>query len=182
MGKNLDNKITLRQLSKDAGVPYTTAYRAVNQNKEVFILERKGSVILCSLNLQDKITLSYLSLAERKKADSFCNKHKEISVIRKDLPEGDYAAALFGSRAEEKHRKESDIDIIVINKDGKKNISFSKNEMLFRIRINPIFMSIKEFQHMLKEKDHNLADEVMGNHIILHGEGYFWRTVLEDGI
>ena len=181
LGKHLGEKVTLRQLALEAEVPYTTAYRSINRNKGLFTFEKKSSAILCSLNTQDMIILSHLSLAERKKADDFCRKDKEISVIRADLPEGSYSAALFGSRAGGKHRKGSDIDIMIINKDGKKDISFSKHEMLFRIQVNPIFMSAKEFRHMLKEKDHNLADEIIRNHIILHGESYFWRTVLEDG-
>ncbi|MBU0535809.1 MAG: nucleotidyltransferase domain-containing protein [Nanoarchaeota archaeon] len=182
LGKHLGENVTLRQLALEAGVPYTTAYRAVKLNNSLFELEKKGSATLCSLNTKDMIILSHLSLAERKKADDFCRKNKEISVIRADLPEGNYSAVLFGSRAGGKHRKDSDIDLMVINKDGKKNIGFSKHEMLFKIRINPIFMTAKEFRHMLKEKEHNLADEVIKNHIVLHGESYFWRTVLEDGI
>jgi len=182
LGKNMGNSLTLRQLSVEAGVPYTTANRVVKQNKGIFTLEKKGSSILCSLNINDRITLSYLSLAERKKADDFCQKNKEISVIRTDLPKGDYAAILFGSHAGGKNRKKSDIDIMVINKDGSKSISFSKHEMLFKLEINPIFMSSDEFRQMLEEKEHNLADEIIKNHIILCGEEYFWRMVLYGGI
>lgn len=181
LGKNIGNPLTLRQLSKDAAVPYTTASRLIKEREKLFILEKKGSAILCSINLKDRIAASYLALAERKKADDFCRSSKEISVIRTDLPEGDYAAVLFGSRAAEKHRKESDIDILVINRDGRKNISFSKHGMLFRLKINPIFMSIGEFKHMLEEKGHNLADEIIKNHIVLHGEEYFWRIIFEHG-
>lgn len=182
LGKNIGNSLTLRQLSVDAGVPYTTANRIVKQNEGIFTLEKKGSSILCSLNIKDRITLSYLSLAERKKADDFCQKDKEMSVIRTDLPKGDYAAILFGSRAGGRNREKSDIDLMIINKDGSKSMSFSKNEMIFKLEINPIFMSANEFRQMLEEEERNLADEIIKNHIILYGEEYFWRIVLYGGI
>lgn len=99
-------------------------------------------------------------------------------MIRSELPEGNRAVVLFGSRASEKAREKSDIDIVVINKDGKKDISFSKQEMLFKLEINPLFMARKEFTHMLTEKDHNLGHEIMNNHIILQGEECFWSAAL----
>lgn len=182
LGKNIGNPITIRVLSVYAKVPYTTANRLIKQNKELFIAEKKGNSILCSINTDDPITKNYLVLAERKKANSFCKKNKKISVIRTELPKEDYAAILFGSRAEEKQRKKSDIDLLILNKNGKKNISFSKHEMLFNVEINPLFMSKKEFKHMLAGKKHNLADEVIKNHIILHGEEYFWNIILKNGI
>lgn len=182
LGRNIGSQLTLRQLASDAAVPYTTANRLIKKNSSLFMLEKKGSSILCSLNTKDRIILSYLALSERRKAEDFYKKNKEAAVIKKDLPQGDYTAVLFGSRADENHRKESDIDIILINKDGRKNISFSKYALLFKIEINPIFMSAKEFGKMLKEDGHNLADEIIKKHIILYNEEYFWKLVLENGI
>ena len=35
---------------------------------------------------------------------------------------------------------------------GKKDLSFSKYELLFKKKINPIFINVKEFKNMLKDK------------------------------
>lgn len=182
LGKNIPNSLTVRQLAKDATVPYATAYRTIDKNKKLFIIIRKGNIKLCSLNLEDPITKNYLILAERQQAEVFLKKNPKLSILKKELPKGDYACILFGSRASQQQRKKSDIDICIINKDGSKNIKFSKYELLFKLEINSIFFSKKEFAKMLKEKEHNLAHEIIKKHIILYGEEYFWNIVFKNGI
>ena len=177
LGKNLNNQITIRQLSKESKVPYTTAHRLIKNNKEIFIIDQKGNIKLISLNLKDNITKTYLILAERKEAESFFNKNPEFKVLKKELPQEDYLLILFGSRAEGKQREKSDIDLCVVNKDGKKNIKFSKFELLFKLEINPIYFKDKEFTQMLKEEEQNLAKEIIKKHVILYGEEYFWDLI-----
>ncbi|NQV09252.1 nucleotidyltransferase domain-containing protein [Candidatus Woesearchaeota archaeon] len=177
LGKNLNNEIPLRQLSKESKTPYTTTYRLIKNNKDIFIVNKKGNIKLCSLNLKDNITKNYLILAERKEAESFIKKQPQFKVLKEELPEGAYSLILFGSRAEEKNREKSDIDLCVINKDGKKNINFSKFELLFKVEINSIYLSRKEFKSMLTEKEQNLAKEIIKKHIIFYGEEYFWNLI-----
>ena len=182
LGKNLHNQIPIRQLSKESKIPYTTTHRLIKNNKEIFIINQKGNIKLCSLNLKDNITKNYLILSERKEAESFFNKNPEFKVLKKELPKGDYSLILFGSRAEGKQREKSDIDLCIINKDGKKNIKFSKFELLFKLEINPIYLKDQEFKQMLKEEEQNLAKEIIKKHIILYGEEYFWNLTWKNGI
>jgi predicted nucleotidyltransferase len=177
LGKNLNNPIPIRQLSKESKIPYTTAHRLIKNNKDIFIINKKGNIKLVSLNLEDNIIKNYLILSERKEAESFFNKNPEFKVLKKELPKGDYSLILFGSRAGEKQREKSDIDLCIINKDGKKNIKFSKFELLFRLEVNPIYLKNKEFKQMLKEEEQNLAKEIIKKHIILYGEEYFWNLI-----
>ena len=174
LGKNIDNQIPIRQLSKESKVPYTTSYRLIKNNPNLFIIDKKGNIKLCSLNIKDNITKNYLILSERKEAEFFLNKHPEFKILKKDIPAGEYSLILFGSRAEEKQREKSDIDLCIINKDGKKNISFSKFELLFKLEVSPIFLKDNEFKLMLKEDEQNLAKEIIKKHIILYGEEHFW--------
>ena len=182
LGKNIDNQIPIRQLSKESKVPYTTSYRLIKNNSSLFIIDKKGNIKLCSLNLNDNITKSYLILSERKEAEFFLNKHPEFKILKKDIPAGEYSLILFGSRAEEKQREKSDIDLCIINKDGKKNISFSKFELLFKLEVSPIFLKDNEFKLMLKEDEQNLAKEIIKKHIILYGEEHFWNIVWNNKI
>ena len=180
LGKNLNNEITIRQLSKESKVPYTTTYRLIKNNKEIFNINQKGNIKLCSLNFKDNITKNYLILSERKEADFFIKRQPQFKVLKEELPRGDYSLILFGSRAEGKNREKSDVDLCIINKDGKKNINFSKFELLFKLEINPIYLSNKEFKQMLREREQNLAKEIIKKHIILYGEEYFWNLVWEN--
>ena len=182
LGKNLNNQIPIRQLSKESKIPYTTTHRLIKNNKAIFIIDKKGNIKLCSLNLKDNITKNYLILSERKEAEKFSNKNPEFKVLKKELPLGDYSLILFGSRAEGKQREKSDIDLCIINKDGNKNIKFSKFELLFKLEINPIYLKDQEFKQMLKEEEQNLAKEIIKKHIILYGEEYFWNLTWKNGI
>ena len=121
-------------------------------------------------------------LAERKEAESLFDKNPQLKILKKEIPSGEYTLILFGSRAEEKQREKSDIDLCIINKDGKKNIKFSKFELLFKIEINPIYLKETEFKEMLKEKEQNLAKEIMNKHIILYGEEDYWNLIWKNGI
>lgn len=182
LGKSLHKEITIRQLSKDSKVPYTTAYRLIKQNPNLFIINQKGNIKLCSLNIKDTITKNYLILAERQQAELFFKKEPQFKVLKEEIPQDNYSLILFGSRAEGKQREKSDIDLCIINKDGSKKIKFSKVEMLFKLEINPIYLSEDEFGQMLKEEEQNLAKEIIKKHIILYGEEYFWNLVWENGI
>ncbi len=182
LGKNLHNEIPIRQLSKESGIPYTTTHRLIKENKGLFVINQKGNIKLVSLNLEDSITKTRLILSERKEAESFLSKNPQFKVLSSELPKGEYSLILFGSRAEGKNREKSDVDLCIINKDGKKNISFSKFELLFKLEINPIYLSNREFKIMLKEKEHNLAKEIIKKHMILYGEEYYWNLIWKNGI
>ena len=116
-------------------------------------------------------------MAERKESDYFLKKEPQFKVLKDELPNKDYSLILFGSRAEGKGREKSDIDLCIINKDGKKNVNFSKFELLFKVEANPVYLSNKEFKQMLKEEEQNLAKEIIKKHIILYGEEYFWNLL-----
>ena len=177
LGKNMHHEITLRQLSIDAKVPYTTTHRTITQNKSLFLINQKGNIKLCSLNKSDPITKNYLILSERAQANKFKDKNPQFKVLMRKLPKEDYTLILFGSRADETHRKKSDIDLCIINKDGKKKVSFSQFELLFKLEINPLFFTKKEFKTMVREQEHNVAKEILKKHIILYGEEYFWNLI-----
>ena len=182
LGKYLHTEITMRQLAKEAKVPYTTARRLIEGNKELFVTNKKGNIKLCSLNLADDTTKTYLILSERKETASFMKQHPQVRVLKEAVPKGDYTVILFGSRAEEKHREKSDIDLCIINKKGTRDVKFSQFELIFKVEINPIYLSDGEFKQMLKEKEHNIAKEIIKKHIILYGEEHFWNLVWKNGI
>ena len=134
------------------------------------------------MNFEDSITKNYLILSERRDAERSIGKNPAFKILKNELPAGDYSVILFGSRAEGTQRDKSDVDICVINKDGRKNVKFLNFELLFKHDVNPVYLSLREFRGMLNEKEHNLAHEIIKKHIILYGEEYFWNGVWKNGI
>lgn len=177
LGKNMKDEMTMRQLAIDSGVPYTSALRFIKDNKSLFVINKKGNINLVSLNLSDSITKNYLVVAERKVAELYLDKNKIFKILLRHIPDGEYCLVLFGSRAENTQREKSDVDLCIINRDGTKNIDLSEFETLSKLEVNPVFFKRQEFEAMLMEKEHNLADEIMRKHIILYGEEYFWNLV-----
>ncbi|MBW2994861.1 helix-turn-helix domain-containing protein, partial [Candidatus Woesearchaeota archaeon] len=90
LGKHIPDSLTVRQLAKDAKVPYATAYRTIEKNKKLFIIIQKGNAKLCHLNLEDPITKNYLILAERQQAEDFLKNNPKLNILKKELPKGDY--------------------------------------------------------------------------------------------
>lgn len=177
LGRRIFEDVSLRQISIEAKIPYTTTHRTISANKNLFSINAKSNIKFCSLNKEDDITKHYLIISEREKQAEFLNKKPEYKLLTRDLPAGRFSVTLFGSRASDKSRDKSDIDICILNADGKRNATFSSAEIVLGLEINPIFMSAAEFSGMLKKNGQNLAKEIITNHIILYGEEYFWEVV-----
>lgn len=172
------NKIfTLLELSRLVKIPYTSLHRTIKEMNDIIEMNVKGKSKLVKIRWNE-ITKAYLIIASFEEKKEFTKKHQIIKRIEdkaKDI------TIIFGSYAKSLEKKNSDIDIIVINKKGEKNIQFSDLELLYDIKINPLFFTEKEFLLMLKDKEENVGKQALKNHILLLGFSDFWRLV-ENGI
>ncbi len=181
LAKNFDKELSLHQLSKESSIPYATLHRTYNENKNLLEEKKIGKSIIIKLKKSD-IVKNYLIVASYEESQEFLKNNILFKKILEGLPKDNYSLILFGSYAEGKQRKLSDIDFLIINKDGKKMLSFSKYETLFKITINPIFVSLNEFQEMLRDKEENIGKQVLRKHIILYNQELFWDEVFKSGI
>ncbi len=176
LGKNLDKSFTMHELSKKLEIPYASFYRIIKQIKDLLIIEEIGKAKIIRLSLKNPVK-SYLIIASEEEKKEFLQKHPIIKKICNEMQTNDIIA-LFGSYADSTQTKSSDIDLFIINKEGKRSVSFSKYELLFKRKINPIFMTKSEFKLMLKEKEENIGKQILKNHIILNNPEKFWEAVL----
>lgn len=176
LGKNIEENFTMRELSKGTAIPYATFHRTIKEMPDLVIKDRKGNTILVEIKTSNALT-SYLAVSSIEEKREYLKKHPIIKKIDSEIDTTDIIL-LFGSYAKEKQIEKSDIDLLIINKHGKKSISFSKYEMLFKKKINPIFVTTKEFKDMLKSKEENVAKQALKNHIVLRNAQIFWEWVL----
>ncbi len=176
LGKNLRDSFTMNELSKATKIPYATFYRTVFKNKNLFKIISVGQAKVMSLNLNN-IIKSFLIISSDKEKNEFLKKHPIINKIVLELKTNE-CVVLFGSYAKGSENKNSDIDMMIINKQGEKTISFSKYEILFDKKINPIFVTKKEFVEMLNQSEENVGKQVLKGHIILNNPEFFWECVL----
>ena len=177
LGKNLGKSFTMHALSKLLQIPYASFYRTIQKMKEILIIEVVGKSKTIRLNIENPVVKAHLIVASDEEKKEFLKKQLIIRKIISDLDTQD-VIVLFGSYAKGKQTEKSDIDILVINKDGKKSVSFSKHELLYKKKINPIFITKKEFKKMLKDKEENVGKQALKDHIILNNPEKFWEGVL----
>lgn len=177
LGKHPNKKYTMRELSIELKIPYASFYRTVNSINDLLTIEKVGKSKVITINKQNRILKSHLAVSSDEERKEYLKKYPIIRKIYQEL-NTDSIVILFGSYAKKTQTEKSDIDLLIINKDGKKNISFSKYELLFKIKINPIFITKKEFKLMIKDKEENVGKQVLYDHIILNNPEGFWECVL----
>ncbi|MBU2637563.1 MAG: nucleotidyltransferase domain-containing protein [Nanoarchaeota archaeon] len=177
LGKNMGEAITMHMLSNLLFIPYTSFHRAINTMKDMVITEAIGKAKIIRLNAANPAAVSYLAVSSHEEAKEFLEKNPVIKEISRELETGSIIL-LFGSYAKGKPTKRSDIDIMVINKKGNRDVSFSKHELLFRKQINPIYVSEQEFAEMLKANEENVGKQALKSNIVLANPERFWGMVL----
>ncbi|MDP2907796.1 MAG: nucleotidyltransferase domain-containing protein [Nanoarchaeota archaeon] len=178
LGKHIKERFTMHKLSELLQIPYASFYRTIQNMKDLLIIEDIGKSKAISLKSDNPIIKAHLTISSDEEKKEFLAKQPIIKKIANELNTKD-AVALFGSYAKGKETGKSDIDLMVINQDGKKSLSFSKYELLFSKKINPIFITRKEFKKMLDEKEENVGKQALKDHIILNNPEEFWRCVLD---
>lgn len=176
----MGGRFTMHGLSKLMGIPYASFYRTVQHMNDVLNIEAVGKSKMMSLKTNNPIIKAHLTVSSDEERKEFLKKQPVIKKIASELNTNE-VVILFGSYAKGKETERSDIDLLIINKDGGKTIPFSKYEILFKKRINPVFVTGKEFKEMLKDKEENVGKQALKNHIILNNPERFWEMVL-DGI
>ena len=177
LGKNFGTLYTLHELSKVLKIPYATFYRTVHGMNDLLIITVIGKSKTIQLSLNNPIARAHLTVSSDEEKKEFLQNQPIIKKIEKELDTKEIVV-LFGSYAKQIQHEKSDVDLLIINKEGNKSISFSKYELLFKKRINPIFVTKKEFELMLKDKEENIGKQVLKNHIILINPEEFWGCVL----
>ena len=176
LGKHKEQSFTMLELSKAIKIPYATFYRTIQEMEDILILQTVGKAKTVTLNINNAVLKSYLVISSEEEKKEFLEKHPILKKIVAELDTADIVI-LFGSYANGTERITSDIDLLIINKKGEKSISFSKYEFLFKKKINPIFVTKKEFVQMLREKEENVGKQAVENHIILNDAEHFWEGV-----
>jgi len=176
LGKNIGKSFTMHELSNLTSIPYATFYRTISGMPDLIIKEKAGKATLIEIKAPNPIIKSYMAISSEEEKKEYLKKYPIISKICSEI-KGKDAVILFGSYAKKTENEKSDIDLMVINKGGSKSLSFSKYELLFRKKINPIFITEKEFRQMIRDKEENVGKQVLSNHIILNNPEKFWELV-----
>lgn len=167
--------ITMHELSKSAKIPYATLHRTILQMPQIKF-QRIGHAKTVQINENTPSLSSYISVSSEEERREFLKQNPVMASIAEGLTD---TTLLFGSYAKSTQKESSDIDLLIINNQGKKTSSFSKYETLFKKKINPIFITWNELKAMLKEQEENVGKQALRHHIILKNPEKFWEAALD---
>lgn len=184
---NFGFPLTIRKVSLELAIPYMTLSRIIKRLSEqgLVLLQKVGNYRTCQLNLQNPILKHHLIISSEEIAWEYLSKQPLVSILRKTIlkyPFSTYTALLFGSYAQNKPEKHSDIDLAFISKN-KAIIQKIKKEMphlekLYETEINILAFTPNQFREMLTSKEENVGKQITKNHIVLYNPELFWEVVL----
>jgi predicted nucleotidyltransferase len=173
---DLTKNYTIHELSLKLKQKYFQTYRTIKEleKKGLIILKKIGNSSLIFLNFK-KNNPSY-SLVELGRLSN--QKNKEIILITEKLYElkKQFICILFGSYAQNKQKKDSDIDLLfIIPQEYEENIfeqSIKNALILYDVDINIIHKK-ELFDMWDSKKELNVGKEILKNRIVLYGVDIF---------
>ncbi len=137
--------------------------------------EKKAHVRIIRSNLGNETSLTVYSLIEMNKREVFFEKYKsfkptftqlnDLLKLRKGF------ALLYGSFARFAAEKSSDIDIIIVSKLEKEDIT--KIREIFITHDNELSLKIETLNKFISNKDKPLYQNILREHIVIYGAHEF---------
>ncbi|MFH1212066.1 MAG: nucleotidyltransferase domain-containing protein [Candidatus Woesearchaeota archaeon] len=152
---------------------------------EELIKKRKvGNIILYSVNLNDSAVFPYFDILIKEKTSSLVK--NSLRIIREELSNIEFLSiVIFGSYAEGKQKKGSDIDIAIFvnTAEDKKNCELAAKsaELKSLLRLDVHVFTKDEMLQMLKDKHENLGKQIAHKHLAVQNQRIFY-SILEQGV
>lgn len=179
--EDLTKEFTIRESSLRLKLPYPQTHRAISSlfEKKLIKKNEKGKSCLISLSLE-KNNEDYVVVELERKKELF-DEYKLIKILINDLESikyNQFICILFGSYAEKKAKKDSDIDLLFViseeydyerfEKTAKNTITLSKTD----INITTEEGLIKMWSNPMKL---NVGNEILKKHVVLFGVEQFLK-------
>ena len=191
---NVYAEFTINELATKTNISYSYVHGQVEElkDKDIIIVDQRSNRKYCRPNYKNpEVKTSFVKISNQiaedflKKRDKiFFVVEKLLSVLPKKTDFNLLSIVLFGSLAKGTDFKRSDIDLFILIPSKKKYDEIIDMECVaiskgFGIEINPMISEPTNLLTMLKDKEDNVAKEIMKNKIILFGAEKFWELILE---
>lgn len=151
--------------------------------KNRLIIEKsKGNMNLYSLNLNNPLLIQTLQFLNAQEMYSFPYLNIIQETISK-IPLHTYCLLVFGSYAEGKHTKASDLDICFLietqNMEKKIKPYFNDIKLSSPVSIDEHYITFDDFIKMLLRDQENLGKQIFRNHKIFLNADIYYRLIQE---
>ncbi len=176
---NKKDEFTIRAIAKETHIDYKAAYLTTKELVENRLIKAKraGQTVLCSIN-QKEFNEDVFRAELLRKEELLRN--KDLHVLYdyfKDIKEPFFILLLFGSYANQKYRKGSDIDLMLISDDENIKKLIESKVSIIPLKIHLVRFTSKEFISMLKTTEFNVGREAFNNNVILFGIEDYYRLI-----
>ncbi len=184
--KDLFRSYAIREIMKKLlKKSYSWTFSAVKKlhKKGIIRVEKKGKSNLCSINLNNNLTLIYLSLLEQLDARLRRLPKENISKLLNAIPLAYFSFLTAGSYASGKATKKSDLDVVVLVEDKsntKEILTILKNKGELMIpEVHPYVFTKSEFLQMLLNDEENYGKMIFRNRLIIFGAENYYLIIKE---
>ncbi len=143
---------------------------------------RKANLDLYSLNLKNPLSYQFLQYLEAQNNLNF-SQLKVISEIIEKIPVKNCSIIVFGSYAENKQTKNSDLDICILieNKEVEKKIKPYVNEMKlnYPIKIDEHYITFEDFVKMFLHGEENLSKQIFIKRKLFYNSEIYYQLLKE---
>jgi len=180
------DRFTIREVSrlikKDLKIVHTSIRKLIEKE---FIIKDK----LNALKLNYKNNIADLAYIENIRKESFLKKNPSVGVHLKNFLKKTknkfFILLVFGSYADGKQTKKSDIDLLaILPKENEKferqlNAALSISNKNFHVNV----ISKESFEEMIHKRDElNVVNETLSNHIIFYGAEQYYALLGERDV
>lgn len=178
---NLSRMEIMRTLNKKTKTWIFNTLKHLAKNN-ILKSEKKSNLDIYSLNLSNPISLKILDFLEIQESVNF-ERMDVISEMIDKIPVKGYCLIVFGSYAENKQKRDSDIDIcILVNiKEDEKKIKPYINDIKlnYKVKIDDHYILFNEFIEMLTRSEENLGKQIFRKHKIFYNSDIYYNLIKE---
>lgn len=172
----------VRALARALNLGIPSVKYALNKliKEKVVRSRQEGRNLKFFINYKSTKIVPYLSQVEYSR---FAELPKDIQDSIKDmlaiLDNKPLLTLIFGSYANKKYNKESDVDVLLVFNETKEDIEEKTNIInnRYNVKIEPVYMSWQEFSNMFFDARNRFFHEIKQNKLLI--TGIWWWVMLE---
>ncbi len=149
---------------------------------KILISNRKANLDIYRFNINNPIAVQLLQYPESQENLNF-QELELISELIEKIPVKNYCLIVFGSYANNKYTKNSDIDIcfLIENKETEKKLKPYVNEIKlnYPIKIDEHYITFEDFVKMLLRGEENLGKQIFRKHKTFYNADIYYQLLKE---
>ncbi len=172
-----DEELNIAKISRYSKIDYKNTHKIIKD------LEKEKLIVVKMLGQNKKVILNkkvhpLIFETEYNRRQELFEENRNFRIIHKRLSELNFPfiVLLFGSHVKRKATKHSDIDLLIISENKRKE-QIREVLDLFPLRLHLTFANFEEFMLMMKTREFSVVSEAVKKNIILIGIEDYYRLL-----